>query len=101
LESKELAANGFSMLGELEELGSVGGMGNQEEDLVSPASKDLKLVWNVKGTVGISCDGQEGKLKEIFGQIVADKYGEGASSLTGVEADGNLGMRDVDSIYEA
>jgi hypothetical protein len=76
-------------------------MGNQEEDLVSPASKDLKLAWNLKGTAGISCDGQEGKLKEVFGQIVADKYGEGASYSAWGEADGNLGMRDVDSFYDA
>ena len=55
----------------------------------------------MKGIAGISYDGQEGKLKEIFGQIVADKYGEGASSSTRGEVDGNLGMRDVDSFYEA
>ena len=101
LESEELAENGVSMLGEFEEFGSMGGTGNQEEDLTSPASKDLKLVWNLKGIAGISCDGQEGKLKEIFGQIVVDKYGEGASSSTRGEVDGNLGMRDVDSFYEA
>jgi hypothetical protein len=101
VESEDLAANGFSVLGELEDLDSVGGMGNQEEDLVSPASKDLKLAWNLKGTAGISYDGQEGKLKEVFGQIVAGKYGEGASYSAWGEADGNLGMRDVDSFYEA
>jgi hypothetical protein len=76
-------------LGEHEELGCLGGMGNQEVeisgvegnlsqlevevslgkhlvqgmDLVSPASKDLKLVWAVKGTAVMSWDGQEGKLK--------------------------------------
>jgi hypothetical protein len=44
---------------------------------------------------------QEGKLEQIFGQIVADKYGEGASSATGVAADGNMGRRDDDIIYEA
>jgi hypothetical protein len=89
LDSEELTVNVCFELGEHEELGLLGGMGNQEEeilgvegtlsqlevenspkehlvqgmDLVSPTSKDLKLVWALKGTVGLSCDGQEGKLK--------------------------------------
>jgi hypothetical protein len=46
-------------------------------DSVSPTSKDLKLVWVVKGTAGLSCDGQEGKLKQVFGQIVAENMGKG------------------------
>jgi hypothetical protein len=116
-----------SELGEPEELGCVGGMGNQEEesqrvggnvsqlemeilpeelldqgmDLESHASKDKKLAWVVKGTAGLSCDGQEGKLKQVFGQIVADKYGGGAAFPTGVNADDNMGMRDEDFSYEA
>jgi hypothetical protein len=48
----------------------------QGMDLVSPTSKDLKLVWVVKGTAGLSCDGQEGKLKQVFGQIVAENMGK-------------------------
>jgi hypothetical protein len=76
-------------------------MGNQEEELGSPISKTLNLVWDVKGTAGISCDGKEGKLKEVFGQIVADKYGEGNTFATGEVADDFLGMGDVNGIYEA
>jgi hypothetical protein len=37
--SEELAVNRFSLLGEDEELGDLGGMGNREEDLGSPVSK--------------------------------------------------------------
>jgi hypothetical protein len=100
-DSEELAVNRFSLLGEDEELGDLGGMGNREEDLGSPVSKTLNLVWDVKGTAGISSDGQEGKLKEVFGQIVADKYGEGNTFATGEAADDFLGMGDVNGIYEA
>jgi hypothetical protein len=115
------------MLGEHEELGLWGVMGNQENEtpgvegtisqheveisfeeqpvqgmvLASPASKVFKLAWEVKGTAGMSWDGQDGKLKQVFGQIVADKYGEGASFSTGVDADGIMGMRDEDITYEA
>jgi hypothetical protein len=66
----------------------------------SPVSKVLNLVWKVKGTAGMSWDGKEGKLKQVFGQIVADKYGEGTSSL-GEEVDGIMGMRDIAIPYEA
>jgi hypothetical protein len=45
--------------------------------------------------------GQEGKLKEVFGQIVVDKVGEGTSVATGEAADDFLGMGDVNGIYEA
>jgi hypothetical protein len=41
----------------------------------SPVSKVLNLVWKVKGTAGMPWDGKEGKLKQVFGQIVVDKYG--------------------------
>jgi hypothetical protein len=75
---------------------SVQGMGTD-----SPISKDLNLVWKVKGTAGMSWDGQEGKLKQVFGQIVADKHGEGVSVSVGVKADGFMGMRDDDISYEA
>jgi hypothetical protein len=114
-------------LGVQEELGCLGGMGNQEEenpdiegslpqvntegpsevlveqelDLGSPASKDLKWAWAVKGTAGMSCGGQERKLIQVFGQIVADKYGGGTSYPIGVETDDNRGMRDEDISYEA
>jgi hypothetical protein len=66
---------------------------------VSPVSKEL--VWNVKGIAGLSSDGQEGKLDEMLGNIVDEKYGERASSSTRVEVDGFKGMRDADSPYEA
>jgi hypothetical protein len=82
-------------------VGDLGGMGSQEEELGSPVSKTLNLVWNVRGTAGISCNGQEGKLKEVFGQIVVDKFGEGTSVATGEAADDFLGMGDVNGIYEA
>jgi hypothetical protein len=93
--------NDSDWLDEDEELGDLGGMGNQEEELGSPISKTLNLVWDVKGTAGISCDGKEGELKEVFGQIVADKYGEGNTFATGEAADDFLGMGDVNGIYEA
>jgi hypothetical protein len=101
LDSEELAVNRFSLLDEDEELGDLGGMGSQEEELGSPVSKTLNLVWKVRGTAGISCAGQEGKLKEVFGQIVVDKFGERTSVATGEAADDFLGMGDVNGIYEA
>jgi hypothetical protein len=76
-----------SLLDKDEDLGDLGGMGSQEEELGSPVSKTLNLVWNVRGTAGISCNGQEGKLKEVFGQIVVDKFGEGTSVAIGEAAD--------------
>jgi hypothetical protein len=100
-------------------LGDLGGIRNQAEenpdvegplpqleeqptqgiDEAVPISKEL--VWKVQGTAGLSCGGQVGKLKETLGNIVDEKYGEGASSSTRVEADGVQGMRDADFIYEA
>ena len=114
------------MMGEHEESSLLGGMKNQgeenscvegslpqfdaevltEEQLeqgtrsVSPALKDLKLVWDVKGIAGLSCDGKEGKLKEVLGQLVDNKYGKGASSSAGVD-DGNMRMRDDGIFYKA
>jgi hypothetical protein len=116
-----------SGLDDHEELGCVGGMGTQEKerqliegcafqleeeilpeelldqgmDLESHAVKDMKMAWAVKGTAGITCDGQEGKLKQVFGQIVADKFGGGAAIPTGVIADDNMGLREEDFSYEA
>jgi hypothetical protein len=101
LDSEELAVNRFSLLDEDEDLGDLGGMGSQEEELGSLVSETLNLAWNVRGTAGISCIGQEGKLKEVFGQIVVDKFGEGTSGATGEAADDFLGMGDVNGIYEA
>jgi hypothetical protein len=37
-----------------------------------------------KGIVGLSCDGQEGKLADVLGQLVVEKHGKGASSLAGL-----------------
>jgi hypothetical protein len=88
-------------LSQLEVEDSPGKHLEQGMDLVSPAAKVLDLVWTVKGTAGMSWDGQVGKLKQVFGHIVADKFGEGASSSTGAKVDGNMGMRDEDVSYEA
>jgi hypothetical protein len=74
---------------------------DQGMDLASPASKVFKLAWAEKGTAGLSCGGKEGNLKQVFGHIVADKYGGGISSPIGAEADGNRGMRDEDISHEA
>jgi hypothetical protein len=49
----------------------------------------------------MSCGGQERKLIQVFGQIVADKYGGGTSYPIGVETDDNRGMWDEDISYEA
>jgi hypothetical protein len=68
---------------------------------VSPISKKLNFVWEVKDTSGLSWDGQDGKLKQTFGQIMADKHGEGDSGSVGVKADGFMGLRDDDVSYEA
>jgi hypothetical protein len=100
-------------------LGDLGGIRNQVEenpDVESPLPQleeqptqgideavpiSKELVWKVQGTAGLSCGGQVGKLKETLGNIVDEKYGEGASSSTRVEADGVQGMRDADFFYEA
>jgi hypothetical protein len=109
LDSEELVDNVNFLLGEHEEVGVLEGMGNQESEkqsvqglgVVSPISKDLNLVWKVKGTAGMSWEGQVGKLKQVFGQIVADKHGEGASVSAGVKADEIMGLRDDDISYAA
>jgi hypothetical protein len=93
LVSEKQSINAFSLLGELEEQGMLGGMGNQENEIPgvegsnsqlvgeidteeqldqgmgsdSPVSRDLNMVWKVKGTAGLSWDGQVGKLKQVFG----------------------------------
>jgi hypothetical protein len=51
---------------------------------------DLDLVWAVKGNTGMTWEGQDGKLKRVFGHIAADKA-----------ADGNMGVRDEEVSYEA
>jgi hypothetical protein len=116
-----------SELGEPVEIGCMGGMGNQEEerqgmegcvsrmeeeispeelldqgmDLESHAAMYMKMAWAVKEPAGLTCGGQEGKLKQVFGQIVADKFGEEAAVPTGVIVDGIMGLRDEDCSYEA
>jgi hypothetical protein len=49
----------------------------QGQESMAPASKDLKLVWEVKGIAGLSWDRQEGKLKDVLGQLVTNKSGAG------------------------
>ena len=48
---------------------------------VSPVVKELKLALEVSGIAGLSCDGQEGKLAEVLGQIVAKKHGKEVEGL--------------------
>jgi hypothetical protein len=74
---------------------------HQTQGIEGASLVSKELVWNVKGIAGLSSDGQEGKLDEMLGNIVDEKYGEKASSSTRVEADGFKGMRDADSPYEA
>jgi hypothetical protein len=50
------------------------GTGVSGED--SPTVKELKLMFEVSGIAGLSCDGQEGKLVDVLGQIVAKKHGK-------------------------
>jgi hypothetical protein len=71
----------------------------QGQESMAPASEDLKLVWEVKGIAGLSWGRQEGKLKEVLGQLVTNKSGAGASSLAGLDADDI--MRDDGVFYEA
>jgi hypothetical protein len=54
----------------------------------SRTTKDLRLVMEVRGIVGLSCDGQEGKLADVLGQLVAEKHGKGASLLAGLREAG-------------
>ena len=60
----------------------------------SPASKELNFVWDVKGIAGLSCDGQERKLKHVLGKLVANKHGKGAVSSAGYDAESNLRLGD-------
>jgi hypothetical protein len=59
----------------------------QGQELMAPALEDLKLAWEVKGIAGLSWDGQEGKLKDVLGQLVTNKSGARASSSAGLDAD--------------
>jgi hypothetical protein len=125
--SEKQSINASSVLGNQEEQGILGGMGIQENEIPgvegfnpqlvgetgteeqldqgmgsdSPVSRDMNMVWKVKGTAGLSWDGQVGKLKQVFGQIVASKYEEGSSSSLGEEVDGFKGVRADDIPYEA
>jgi hypothetical protein len=41
----------------------------------SGEAEELKLALEVGGIVGMTCDGQVGHLKEVLGQLVAEKHG--------------------------
>jgi hypothetical protein len=69
--------------------------------LSSPVVKEMKRVWEVREVAGLSCDGQEGKLKDTLGQIVVNKYGNVASSSAEGEAENITRLRDDCSFYEA
>jgi hypothetical protein len=58
-------------------------------------------VLEVRGIVGLSCDGHEGKLTDVLGQIVAKKHGKGVSSSAGYDEDNNMRLRDNCIINEA
>jgi hypothetical protein len=108
LDFEEQSVDVGTELGEHEGLGCLWGMGNQEIELSgnegnlsqlemedSPGKHpvqgiDLDLVWAVKGAAGMTWEGQDGKLKQVFGHIAADKA-----------VDGNMGVRDEDVSYEA
>jgi hypothetical protein len=74
---------------------------NQGASLSSPAVKEMKRVWEVREIAGLSCGGQEGKLKDTLGQILANKYGNEASSSAEGEAENIMRLRDDSTFYEA
>jgi hypothetical protein len=43
----------------------------------SEEAEELKLTLEVGGIAGMTCDGQVGHLKEVLGQLVAEKHGKG------------------------
>jgi hypothetical protein len=43
----------------------------------SEEAEELKLTLEVGGIVGMTCDGQVGHLKEVLGQLVAEKHERG------------------------
>lgn len=47
----------------------------------SPVVKELKLVLEVCGVAGLTCDGQERKLLDVLGQVVAAKRGCAAGEV--------------------
>jgi hypothetical protein len=61
----------------------------------SPAAKELKIALEVSRIAGLSCDGQERKLTEVLGQIIAKKHGKEAegsrdlSFLVGLDGGSN------------
>jgi hypothetical protein len=81
------------------------GIGPEEEQNDSgeelPAAKELKLVLEVSGIAGLSCDRQEGKLADALGQIVAKKHGKGIKSSAGYVGASNLRVRDNCILNEA
>jgi hypothetical protein len=79
-----------------------------KEDL--PTAKELKLVFEVSGIAGLFCDGQEGKLADALGQIVAKKHGKGGkgsreisnlSSSVGYVGGSNQRVRAIRILNEA
>ena len=49
----------------------------------SPEAEELKLAMEVGVIVGLSCEGQIGKLEEVLGQLVAEKPAKGIGGETG------------------
>ena len=43
----------------------------------SVEAEELKLALEVGEIVGLTCEGQVGQLKEVLGQLVAEKHGRG------------------------
>jgi hypothetical protein len=54
---------------------------------ILPVAEELKLVIEVNRIASLSCDGQEGKLVDVLGQIVAKKHGK---DIGGVRASHNF-----------
>jgi hypothetical protein len=59
----------------------------EKED--SPVAKELKLVLEVIGLTGLSCDGQEGRLVGVLGQIIVQKYRKAREELSGFNEEHN------------
>ena len=76
----------------------------------SPTAKELKLVFEVSRITGLSCDGQEGKLMDVLGKIIAKKHRKGVkgsrvisnlSFLAGYVGGSNLRVRANRNLNEA
>jgi hypothetical protein len=66
----------------------------------SLAAKDLKLVLEVSGIVGLSCDGQVRKLAGVL-EIIAKKYGKEGEQLSGLIVEENQQVRGTTCVNEA